>query len=93
MKNQIGFIPKSWPVQPDYYSFIFNNWNAIFLTGEGEKFYLEIVSDFYTQLAGKGVEVLRQTPECRVQVSPKRFPTIKEAYQVLMKRIGKEAVA
>lgn len=93
MKNQTGFIPKTWAVQPDYYSFIFNNWNAVFFTEDGEKFYLEIIGDFHTPLAGKEVEILRQTPECRVQVAPRRFPTIKEAYRVLMKHIGKETAA
>lgn len=92
MKNVIGFIPKSWEVQPDYYRNIFDNWNAIFIVDDGTtlgtEYHLQLVGDI---LGGKKyanrVEILRQDKDCRRPVFHTSFKSIKEAYNKLLPKL------
>lgn len=92
MKNQIGFIPKTWKVQPDYYRNIFDNWNAVFIvddgTNLGTEYHLQLTGDI---LGGKKyantVEVLRQDKDCRRSTSYTQFKSIKKAYAALLPKL------
>lgn len=89
MKNVIGFIPKSAPVQPDYYSKIFNNWNAVFIVDDGSvmgtEYHIELVSNgfFHPELVDH-IEILKQTPTCRKRICAENFKSIKQAYLHLL---------
>ena len=85
MRNKPNFIPKSWPVQPDGYDLIFNNWNAIFRTADGKEYMIELKGTVSSKWQdAKEVLILERTPTNRVQVTP-AFKNVKTAYQWLVK--------
>ena len=95
MKNKIGFIPKSYPVQPDYYRDIFNHWAAIFIVDDGTT----LGKEYHLQLGGgdffngckeaRFVEILKQNKDCRTNIFQDEFKSIKSAYEQLLKVIKK----
>lgn len=93
MKNRIGFVAKGLP-QPQFYRKCFDAWCAVYWD-EREKceYHLQLVLDAWGWQSGNveavGVEVLKQLPECRVDVHGKPFKTIKSAVLWLVSRIGK----
>lgn len=87
LKNKKGFIPSNWPMQPNRYEKMFSNWAAVF-NYNGVAYYIEIVSDWTDERFGTHVEILKQTPSGRMLLIDRKFKSVKEAYQHLMRTIG-----
>ena len=86
MKNKIGFIPKSFSIQPDYYKNCFNNWNAVFLTDNDEEYHIELCGNVFNNWeTANEVSLLKQNKEFRTPVCMQNFKTIKSAYDHLIK--------
>lgn len=97
MKNKIGFIPKTWEVQPDYYKQIFRNWIAVFLVDDGStmgiEYHLELESNgFYHPENADIVRLLRQDKDCRRFINAERFKSIKQAYKALLPNLLKKVI-
>jgi hypothetical protein len=89
MRNRIGFIPKTWEVQPDYYKQIFRSWVAVFIVDDGttlgQEYHLELESEGYWHPEKAScARLLKQHPDCRRFINPERFKSIKQAYQHLL---------
>lgn len=82
MRNQIGFIPKSYKLQPDYYGKFFNNWAAIFLTKDGQEFHIELQGSFYNKEEAKHIEILKQNSTNRTVIF-RDIKSIKQAVETL----------
>ncbi len=92
MLNRIGFVPKGFRPQPDYYKLAFDAWCAVFLTDD-EEYHLQLVLDPWEWQNGyahaKGCEVLRQLPTCRIDVMGREFPSIKAGLCVVTGLLAK----
>ena len=89
MQNKIGFIPKSFEIQPDYYKQIFRNWVAVFIVDDGSimgiEYHLELESNgFYHPEKADIVRILRQDKDVRRFINTERFKSIKQAYSKLL---------
>lgn len=87
MKNKKDFIPAKYR-QPDKYELIFNNWNAVYTHPQtGDTYYIELCSSMQHPDRATRVEILRQMPTFRSNMTPTTngLTTIKAAVEHLEK--------
>lgn len=87
MKNRKGFIPTKYR-QPDRYELIFNNWNAVYTHPRtGDTYYVELCSSMQHPDRATRVEILKQMPKYRSNLTPvtNGLMTIKAAVEHLEK--------
>ena len=83
MKNKAGFVPKSSPIQPDYYQNIFGGYCAVFITKNDEEYHLQMNE------TASSIEILKPTATGRHYVTCTEFKTIKSAIAQLEKTMNK----
>lgn len=83
MLNRIGFVPKNSPIQPDYYSRIFNGWTAIFIAENDTEFHLSMQPDSHNPELAKSLHVLRKGKDCRLPIRTTPCKSIKEGLEIV----------
>lgn len=90
VKNEKGFASGNrYPLQPDYYTKIFDGWAAVYLTNDDEEYHIQLNPDSHDNSVVDEIEILKQTPTHRVQITTQKFPSIIKAVEHLNKTIAK----